>query len=113
MRHHGEEFYYEAKAARSIADVLPAVSRHVARCRAEDRTTETLAQVAKVLAGRGAGAGGRLLIAGRIRIGNILRPSLSRGSREAAVREGFEPSVLPHTSEWPNLPMKTDVTKHP
>ena len=75
MRHHGEEYYYEAKAAR-IADVLPAVSRHVARCRADDRTTETLAQVAKVLASRGAGAGGRLLIAGRIYF-----PSSLGGSR--------------------------------
>lgn len=49
LKHHGDEYYYEAKAARPIGDILPAVARHVRHGRAPDLVTETLSQLNRVL----------------------------------------------------------------
>jgi hypothetical protein len=68
MKHHGDEYYYETKAARPISAVLPAVTRHVRPGRAPDRTTETLAQMNQVLRS----PGGRRR---RIREGEPMLPS--------------------------------------
>jgi hypothetical protein len=48
MKHHGDE-YYEAAKCRSIGAMLPAVTRHVRTGRAEDPTTEIMAQMNAVL----------------------------------------------------------------
>jgi hypothetical protein len=49
IKHHGDQYYYEAKAARPIGAILPAVTRHVRPGAAPDRTTETLSQMNRIL----------------------------------------------------------------
>ena len=51
MDHHGEEYYIAAKAARRLADLLPAAMRgaHIVRA---DRTTEVLADLHRALKSR-------------------------------------------------------------
>jgi hypothetical protein len=49
MKHHGDQYYYTAKAARPIGAILPAVTRHVRPGRATDSVTETLSQMNQVL----------------------------------------------------------------
>ena len=51
MKHHGEEYYAAAKAARSAADLLPAVLRR-ASVQAADVTTSALVETNKILRGR-------------------------------------------------------------
>ncbi|SRR6266496_305001 len=53
MTHHGDEYYYEAKAARPISAVVQAVARRVRPGQAPDSTTETLAQINQVLRSKG------------------------------------------------------------
>lgn len=49
MKHHGDQYYYTAKAAQPIGAILPSVTRHVHAGRAVDSVTETLAQMNQVL----------------------------------------------------------------
>ena len=49
MRHHGDEYYEAAKAARPIASILPDVTREVRPGRAPDRATEILSQMNRIL----------------------------------------------------------------
>ena len=53
MRHHGDGYYYRAKAARPISSVLPSVTRNVGAGRPVDLTTDILAQVSLLVRSRG------------------------------------------------------------
>jgi hypothetical protein len=53
MKHHGDQYYYMAKAARPIGAVLPSVTRHVRPGAGQDHTTEVLAQMNQVLLSKG------------------------------------------------------------
>ena len=55
MRHHGDAYYYNAKAARPIGSLLPAATSRISRTSAEaarvaqDRTTELLAEIGSIV----------------------------------------------------------------
>jgi hypothetical protein len=53
LKYHGDEYYYEAKAAQPIGDVLPAVTRNVGHVHATDRSTQTLSQLNQILRSKG------------------------------------------------------------
>lgn len=48
MDHHGDQYYYAAKV-RPVSAILPAVTRDAARRRAFDQTTDTLAQINRLV----------------------------------------------------------------
>jgi len=49
MKHHGDQYYYEAKAARPISDIVPRVIRQVRPGCVPDSATETFRQLNRVL----------------------------------------------------------------
>jgi hypothetical protein len=49
MKHHGDQYYYMAKASRPISAILPSVTRHVRPGAAPDSTTEVLTQMNRLL----------------------------------------------------------------
>jgi hypothetical protein len=51
MRHHGDEYYQSAKAARSAADLLPAILRNAKIAHLEP-SASSLAEVNKILGRR-------------------------------------------------------------
>jgi hypothetical protein len=76
MKHHGDQYYYTAKAARPIADVLPAAIRASNRPgRDPDPTTSTLSELNRVL--RSTGGRRRRDSVGQLDLLTALHPPLS------------------------------------
>jgi hypothetical protein len=51
MKHHGEGYYYQAKAAQRVADVLPSITRQVRSGSADP--TDVLSQINRVVRSQG------------------------------------------------------------
>lgn len=76
MKHHGDQYYYTAKAARPIGEVLPTALRTSNQAgRAVDPTTSTLAELNRVL--RSPGGRRRRDSVGQLDLLTALHPSLS------------------------------------